>query len=206
MPRGKSQRIQHWRLCQYEISILGLLALMLFHHTQGKAQSVIPQKYHEAEISFQASKWAESITGFQSLLDDTSVQVKAPAYFRISICNERLGNLPSALMNAEQAYLLDSFQDEYLIHYADLLEKKYEFNKAWKLRLELIRRQPRYISRYEDALQNASNRNSPEQCLLITQKWEDQFGLNLGLGRTKRSDFSCFERHTFSKKAISKVN
>ena len=205
MPRGKSQRIQHWRLCQYEISILGLLALMLFNFTQGKAQSVIPQKYHEAEISFQASKWAESITGFQSLLDDTSVQVKAPAYFRISICNERLGNLPSALMNAELAYLLDSFQDEYLIHYADLLEKKYEFNKAWILRLELIRRQPRYISRYEDALQNASNRNNPEQCLLITQKWEDQFGLNLGLVERNAQIFLALKDTLSAKKQYQKL-
>jgi len=210
MPRGKSQRIQHWRLRQYEISIFGFLALMFLNLTQGKAQTGIPQKYHEAEIKFQGFNWTEAISGFQEVLNDTAATYKAPANFRISICHERLGNLPAALMYAEQAFRLDSSQDDYVIHYANLLEKKYEFNKAWGLRMELIRRQPRYISRYEDALQNASNRNNPEQCLLITQQWEDQFGLNLGLAERNAQIFLALNDTASAKKQflnlIEKLN
>ena len=62
-----------------------------------------------------------------------------------------------------------------------MLELKYDYLTAWNIRLKLIQRQPRYISRYEDALQNAWNRNDVKQSLYITQIWKEQFGYNLNL-------------------------
>ena len=58
---------------------------------------------------------------------------------------------------------------------------KYDYAKSWDIRLKLIAQEPRFISRYEEALQNALNRNAYQQGLQITQLWKAQFGHNLNL-------------------------
>lgn len=185
MLRGKSQRIQYWRLRQYEIITFWLLALFLLYGQQGKAQNSAQQRYHQAEIDFQAFKWTDAQIGFESVFFDSTQPENAAAAFRISVCNEKLGSLIQALNFAEQACNIDTTQDEYWLHYARLLEMKYEYPRAWQIRLILIQRQPRYISRYEDALQNAWNRSDLQQSLYVTQIWQEQFGRNLNLAKKR---------------------
>jgi tetratricopeptide (TPR) repeat protein len=181
MLRGKSQRIQYWRLCQYEIKSFWLIALFFCLGNQGEAQITPQQRFHQAEIDFQAFKWTEALKGFQEVFDDTALLPNAAAAYRISVCHEKIGTLLTALQFAEKSCQIDSTQDDYWLHYARLLEMKYDYQKAWNIRLKLIQRQPRYISRYEDALQNAWNRNDVKQSLYITQIWKEQFGHNLNL-------------------------
>ena len=183
MLRGKSQRIQHWRLCQYEIKSFWLTALFFLLGMQGNAQITPQQRFYQAEIDFQAFKWNEALKGFQDVFDDTALPPNAAAAYRISVCHEKLGTLVTALQFAEKSCQIDSTQDDYWLHYARLLEMKYDYPKAWNIRLKLINRQPRFISRYEDALQNAWNRNDIQQSLYVTQIWKEQFGNNLNLAQ-----------------------
>ena len=189
MPRGKSQRIQYWRLRQYEISTFWLLALFLFYGLQGKAQNSAQQRYYQAEIDFQAFKWTDALKGFERVLADSTQTDNAAASYRISVCNEKLGNLVQALNFAEKACSIDTTQDEYWVHFARLLEMKYEYSRAWPIRIKLIQREPRFISRYEDALQNAWNRNDLQQSLYVTGIWQDQFGRNLNLAQKRAQLF-----------------
>ena len=205
MLRGKSQRIQYWRLCQYEIKSFWLIALFFCLGNQGEAQITPQQRFHQAEIDFQAFKWTEALKGFQEVFDDTALLPNAAAAYRISVCHEKIGTLLTALQFAEKSCQIDSTQDDYWLHYARLLELKYDYIMAWNIRLKLIQRQPRYISRYEDALQNAWNRNNPDQCLLITQKWEDQFGLNLGLVERNAQIFLALKDTLSAKKQYQKL-
>lgn len=200
MLRGKSQRIQYWRLCQYEIKSFWLIALFFCLGNQGEAQITPQQRFHQAEIDFQAFKWTEALKGFQEIFDDTALPPNAAAAYRISVCHEKIGTLPAALQFAEKSCQIDSTQDDYWLHYARLLEMKYEYQKAWNIRLKLIHRQPRYISRYEDALQNAWNRNDVKQSLYITQIWKEQFGHNLNLTQKTALLFLALNDTTAAKK------
>jgi len=81
MLRGKSQRIQYWRLRQYEIITFWLLALFLLYGQQGKAQNSAQQRYHQAEIDFQAFKWTDAQIGFESVFFDSTQPENAAAQF-----------------------------------------------------------------------------------------------------------------------------
>ncbi len=178
MLRRKSKRIQHWRLCQHEIKIALLFAMFFFLGKHGKAQNSPKQGFYQAEIAFQLSKWSDALKGFSAVYEDSLQSPSAAAAFRISQCYENLGKRSEALNYAAAATSLDSTEDAYLLHYANLLELSYDFQSAWKIRLKLIEKQPRYISRYEDALQNAVNRKQVQEYIILTQNWETQFGLS----------------------------
>ncbi len=178
MFRRKSKRIQYWRLCQHEIKVALLTALIFLFGNQGSAQTAPEQRFHNAEISFQLSKWTDALKGFISVYEDSLLGPSAASAYRISQCYENLGKRTEATHYAAATVSLDSNEDAYLIHYANLLELSYDYPSAWKLRLKLIEKQPRYISRYDKALQNAVNRNQIQDYFIITQKWETQFGLS----------------------------
>jgi tetratricopeptide (TPR) repeat protein len=145
------------------------------------SQTSTDSRYYQAEIDYQTTKWSEALKGFKLLFSDTALAPNSAVAYRISVCHERLGSIPEALIYAEKACALDTSESEYLLHYARLLEMKYDYAKSWDIRLKLIAQEPRFISRYEEALQNALNRNDYPQGLQITQMWKAQFGHNLNL-------------------------
>lgn len=181
MPRRKSKRIQHWRLRQHVVKKGLFLLLNFFWCLPAHSQISTDSRYYQAEIDYQTTKWSVALKGFKLLFSDTTLAPNAAVAYRISVCNERLGSIPEALIYADKAHRLDTSESEYLLHYARLLEMKYEYAKSWDIRLKLIAQEPRFISRYEEALQNALNRNAYQQGLQITQMWNAQFGQNLNL-------------------------
>jgi tetratricopeptide (TPR) repeat protein len=145
--------------------------------------------YHKAEISFQTSKWDEALKEYHQLVDDSSITELAPLYYRISQCHEKLGRLDKALLYAENALKQDSTEDEYLIQLAKLHELKYRFSEAWPIRIQLLNRQPRYISRYFAAIDNAKNRKQYSDVLDLSQKWIFQFGRNVYITEVESEAF-----------------
>ncbi len=181
MPRRKSKRIQHWRLRQYVVKKSLFLFFISFWCLSIYSQTSTDSRYYQAEIDYQTTKWSEALKGFKLLFSDTALAPNSAVAYRISVCHERLGSIHEALIYAEKACALDTSESEYLLHYAKLLEMKYDYAKSWDIRLKLIAQEPRFISRYEEALQNALNRNAYQQGLQITQMWNAQFGQNLNV-------------------------
>lgn len=181
MPRRKSKRIQHWRLRQHVVIRRLFLFFISFWCLSIHSQTSVDSRYYQAEIDYQTTKWSEALNGFKLLFSDTALAPNSAVAYRISVCHERLGRIPESIIYAQKAYDLDTSESEYLLHYARLLEMKYEYAKSWDIRLKLIAQEPRFISRYEEALQNALNRNAYQQGLQITQMWNAQFGQNLNL-------------------------
>lgn len=205
MPRRKSKRIQHWRLRQHVV-IKGLfLFITSFWCLSVFSQTATNSRYYQAEIDYQTTKWSEALNGFKLLFSDTALAPNAAVAYRISVCHERLGRIPEALIYADKAYGLDTSESEYLLHYARLLEMKYEYAKSWDIRLKLIAQEPRFISRYEEALQNALNRNAYQQGLQITQMWNAQFGQNLNLTQKTAQLFLALNDTTAAKQEYERL-
>lgn len=205
MPRRKSKRIQHWRLRQHVVIKRLFLFVISFWCLSVYSQTFTNSRYYEAEIDYQSTKWSEALKGFKLLFSDTALAPNAAVAYRISACHERLGHIPEALIYAEKAYRLDTSESEYLLHYARLLEMKYEYAKSWDIRLKLIAQEPRFISRYEEALQNALNRNAYQQGLQITQMWNAQFGQNLNLTQKIAQLFLALNDTTAAKQEYERL-
>jgi tetratricopeptide (TPR) repeat protein len=180
MFRRKSKRIQYRRLFHHEIvrSTILITGLILVW-AEGTAQISSDNRFHQAEISYQTSKWDDALKEFNLLLADSTVRQSAHLYYRISQCQENLGKIDLALTFAGSAVQEDTLQDEYLSHFARLLEMKYRYSEAWPIRMQLLERQPRYISRFFAVIDNARNRNDHEAVLILSQRWIHQFGRNL---------------------------
>lgn len=176
MFRRKSKRIQYWRLRRDEIISKAFLLGGFFWVLSAQGQHSAISQFHDAEIAFHTSKWSEALKLYLKLYQDTSRKPTAIEAYRISQCYEQFSKPQEALNYAERAHDLDTQESTYTFRLAELYEKQYRYQEAWPLRLNLLRKEPRFISRHLSAIQNARNRNDYNQCIELSQNWIASFG------------------------------
>lgn len=136
--------------------------------------------YRDAELLFQKSDWVNATAAFKKLTEIP--QTKEPAFYRLAIIHQKNGKNNEALYYIDQALKLNPNEDIYVITKAQLLNALFKYNEAGKFYFKAIELNPKYYSRYKEALDFFKKSRNLVDVIRVCQLAEKQFDIQVDLG------------------------
>lgn len=201
MPRRKPKRIQYRRLFCYE-AIIAFCCFIFGGISYVSAQSDISsqrKKYFKAENLFSNGDVLRAATLWEELLYDTQFTEKNAVYYRLAKCYHTQGKFPQAHYYHKKCVEANPSNDHFLFDLAKSWERQFQYDSALSLYLELIKRKPRYIRRYERALMAARKSRNTAKAIEIGDAWIEAFG------RSEYISKQLFNLHLENKDTVSAI-
>ncbi len=187
MPKWKSQRIQYWRLQRnrlttiFRIGILGFISIVSDVSAQSDAsfptiKETPIQRIHSLEISRINGLSDKALPEYLELLNFP--ETKQLADFRLAEIYLNSNELTKAELHAKAAWESDKNSSDFSYLLIQILEKELKYEEAWKIHSSLVSKEPRYISRYYDAINNCYKRSNYQDALNLIQLYRFHFGKN----------------------------
>lgn len=187
MHEWKSKRIQHRRLqCNRLIQLFCISSFLfcsLFLCAQAQNTANLPtikespiERIHALEISQVNGLSEKSIPEYIELLAFPETQELAS--YRLATLYANIGNWQKAEIHAKSAIDLNPNNSDFDYLLIRILEKQFQYDGAWKIHKKLIAQQPRFISRYYDAISNCVKRENYSDALQLIKEYQFHFGLN----------------------------
>lgn len=187
MHERKSKRIQHRRLQCNRLTRLFCISSFqfcsLFLCAQAQNTSNLPtikesptERIHSLEVSQVNGLSEKSIPEYIELLAFPETQELAN--FRLATLYAEIGNWPKAEIFAKAASDLNPNNTDFDFLLIRILEKQFQYDEAWKIHKKLIAQQPRFISRYYDAISNCIKRENYSDALQLIKEYQFHFGMN----------------------------
>ncbi len=204
MHERKSKRIQHRRLQRNRLirlfCISSFLSCSLFLCAQAQNTANFPtikesptERIHSLEVSQVNGLSEKTIPEYIELLAFSETQELAN--FRLANLYANLDNWPKAEIYAKAACELNPNNSDYDFLYLRILEKQFQYDRAWKIHQKLIAKQPRYISRYYDAISNCIKREHYLDALQLITQYQFHFGLNEYAHRIRTQCYLFLDPH-----------
>lgn len=201
MLRRKPKRIQYRRLFRYE-AIIAFCCFIFGGISYVSAQSDISskrKKYFKAENLFSNGDVLRAATLWEELLYDTQFTEKNAVYYRLAKCYHTQGKFPQAHYYHKKCVEANPSNDHFLFDLAKSWERQFQYDSALSLYLELIKRKPRYIRRYEKALMAARKSRNTAKAIEIGDAWIEAFG------RSEYISKQLFNLHLENKDTVSAI-
>lgn len=187
MHEWKSKRIQYRGLQRNRLIRVLLLISILFYQlrifAQAQNTSNLPtikespiERIHALEILQVNGLSEKSIPEYIELLSFSETQELA--HFRLATLYANLSNWPKAEIHAKSAIESNPNNSDYDYLLIQILEKQFQYEAAWEIHKKLINQQPRYISRYYDAISNCIKREDHSDALQLIKQYQFHFGSN----------------------------
>jgi tetratricopeptide (TPR) repeat protein len=180
MPRRKPKRIQHRRLFRYEAIIAFCYFIFggVFYVSAQSDYSAQRKKYFQAENLFAKGEVLRAAALWEELLYDTQFTEKNSVYYRLAKCYNAQGKFPQAHYYYKKCVQVNPSNEHFLFDLAESWERQFRHDSALNLYLELIKRNPRFIRRYEKALIAARKSRNTAKAIEIGNAWIESFGRN----------------------------
>ena len=201
MLRRKPKRILYRRLFRYE-AVIAFCCFIFGGISYVSAQSDISsqrKKYFKAENLFSNGDVLRAATLWEELLYDTQFTEKNAVYYRLAKCYHTQGKFPQAHYYHKKCVEANPSNDHFLFDLAKSWERQFQYDSALSLYLELIKRKPRYIRRYEKALMAARKSRNTAKAIEIGDAWIEAFG------RSEYISKQLFNLHLENKDTVSAI-
>ncbi len=194
MRERKSKRIQHRRLqcnrlnCTVSFLFIFFTAPIQFVFAQTATnlptiKETPTERIHSLEIA--------QINGLSDKYKSEYIELlafeetKEIAHFRLAQIYSNSENWSKAEIHAMAALSLNPENSNYCFLAIKILEKQFRYQDAWKIHQYLIKSNPRYISRYYEAISNCLKREDYQSALQLIQLYRFHFGYNEYAHRTQ---------------------